>query len=95
MRRSALVDPNFLTSADQLRELQNAARALGLQIHVFRASTENELDDRFALVAPDNPPMRSSLPLSRSLRPSSIKSSNWRRAIRCRSGFEFRRRYIL
>src|ERR1700722_10807259 len=48
---TALVDPNFLTSADQLRDLQNAARELGWQIHFFQASTESELDDGFALLA--------------------------------------------
>jgi putative ABC transport system substrate-binding protein len=48
---TALVDPNFLTSADQLRDLQNAARELGWQIHFFQASTERELDDGFALLA--------------------------------------------
>jgi putative ABC transport system substrate-binding protein len=48
---TALVDPNFLTSADQLKDLQNAARELGWQIHFFQASTERELDDGFALLA--------------------------------------------
>jgi putative tryptophan/tyrosine transport system substrate-binding protein len=52
---AALVDPNFLTSADQLRDLQNAARALDWQIHVFQASTERELDDGFALLARQPP----------------------------------------
>jgi putative tryptophan/tyrosine transport system substrate-binding protein len=52
---AALVDPNFLTSADQLRDLQNAARELGWQIRVFQASTERELDDAFALLAQQPP----------------------------------------
>jgi putative ABC transport system substrate-binding protein len=52
---TALVDPNFLTSADQLRDLQNAARELGWQIHIFQASTERELDDGFALLAQQPP----------------------------------------
>jgi putative tryptophan/tyrosine transport system substrate-binding protein len=52
---AALVDPNFLTSADQLRDLQNAARELGWQIRVFQASTERELDDAFSLLAQQPP----------------------------------------
>jgi putative tryptophan/tyrosine transport system substrate-binding protein len=52
---TALVDPNFLTSADQLRDLQSAARELGWQIHFFQASTERELDDGFALLAQQPP----------------------------------------
>jgi len=52
---TALVDPSFLTSADQLRDLQDAARALGWQIDVFQASTERELDDGFAVLARQPP----------------------------------------
>jgi putative ABC transport system substrate-binding protein len=35
----------------QLRDLQAAARQLGLQLHVLHASTEREIDDAFATVA--------------------------------------------
>jgi putative ABC transport system substrate-binding protein len=52
---AALVDPNFVTSADQLRDLQNAAHELGWQIRVLQASTERELDDAFALLAQQPP----------------------------------------
>jgi putative tryptophan/tyrosine transport system substrate-binding protein len=53
---AALVDPNFLTTAGQLEDLQNAARALGKQIQVLRASTHSELDNGFAtLVAQRRP----------------------------------------
>jgi putative tryptophan/tyrosine transport system substrate-binding protein len=52
---TAIVDPSFLTSADQLRDLQDAARALGWQIDVFQASTERELDDGFAILARQRP----------------------------------------
>ena len=46
---AALVDPNFLTIAGQLDDLQSAARAVGKQIRVLRVSTE--LDDGFATFA--------------------------------------------
>jgi putative ABC transport system substrate-binding protein len=45
---AALVDPNFPTSAGQLRELQNAARALGWEIHGVQVSNNSELDSGFA-----------------------------------------------
>ena len=52
---AALVDPNFLTTAGQLEDLQNAARTLGKQIQVLRASTESELDNGFATFAQQRP----------------------------------------
>ena len=52
---AALVDPNFLTTADQLEDLQNAARAVGKQLQVLRVSTEKELDDGFATFAQQRP----------------------------------------
>jgi putative tryptophan/tyrosine transport system substrate-binding protein len=52
---AALVDPNFLTTADQLDALQSAARAVGKQIRVLRVSTEKELDDGFATFAQQRP----------------------------------------
>src|SRR5262249_19908499 len=51
---AALVDPNFLTAASQLNDLQDAARALGKELHVLQASTESDLDSCFAtLQRPD------------------------------------------
>jgi len=52
---AALVDPNFLTTAGQLEDLQNAARTLGKQIQILRASTESELDNGFATLAQQRP----------------------------------------
>src|SRR5262249_20053394 len=52
---AALVNPNFLTTADQLKDLQEAARALGKQLHVLQASTESELDNGFATFAQQRP----------------------------------------
>src|ERR1700693_6371509 len=45
---AALVDPSFVTSADQLKALQDAAVALGWRVDVLRASTESEIDAGFA-----------------------------------------------
>jgi putative tryptophan/tyrosine transport system substrate-binding protein len=45
---AALVDPSFVTSADQLRHLQDAASAVGWRVHVLQASTESELEAGFA-----------------------------------------------
>jgi putative ABC transport system substrate-binding protein len=52
---AALVDPNFPTSADQLRDLQDAARALGWQIHFIQVSTESELANGFDTLAQQRP----------------------------------------
>ena len=52
---AALVDPNFLTAANQLNDLQDAARALGKELHVLQASTESDLDSRFATLARQRP----------------------------------------
>ena len=52
---AALVDPNFLTAANQLNDLQDAARSLGKELHVLQASTESDLDSRFATLARQRP----------------------------------------
>jgi putative ABC transport system substrate-binding protein len=52
---AALVDPNFLTAASQLNDLQDAARALGKELHVLQASTESDLDSCFAILARQRP----------------------------------------
>jgi putative tryptophan/tyrosine transport system substrate-binding protein len=47
-----LLNPSFPSYEDQLRDVQEAARVLGLRIHVLRASTDRELDAAFETVAP-------------------------------------------
>jgi putative ABC transport system substrate-binding protein len=45
----ALVNPNFLPSAArQAQQIEDAARAVGLQIILAKASVDNELDEAFA-----------------------------------------------
>jgi putative tryptophan/tyrosine transport system substrate-binding protein len=44
-----LVNPSDVAQAD-IKKTQEAARALGLQLHILRASSERELDRAFAAV---------------------------------------------
>jgi len=46
-----LVNPTNPNTATQLRDLQAAARTLGLQLHVLHASNERDFDPLFATVA--------------------------------------------
>ena len=46
-----LVNPNNSTTEIQLRDLHEAARAIGLQIHALRSSTDAEIDAAFEAVA--------------------------------------------
>jgi putative tryptophan/tyrosine transport system substrate-binding protein len=52
---AALVDPSFVTSAEQLMALQDAALALGWRVDVLRASTEGEIDSVFGRLAQQRP----------------------------------------
>jgi putative ABC transport system substrate-binding protein len=52
---AAFVDPSFLTAADQLKDLQDAARALGQQIHVIEINTDSQIDNGFATLAHQRP----------------------------------------
>ncbi|MEA2925948.1 MAG: hypothetical protein QOD25_3070, partial [Alphaproteobacteria bacterium] len=45
-----LVTPTDPITATQTRDMQEAAHALGLQIHVLNASTEREIDTAFAML---------------------------------------------
>jgi putative ABC transport system substrate-binding protein len=45
---AVLLNPKLSTATSQLKDLQVAASALGLQIRVFHASTEREIDTVFA-----------------------------------------------
>ena len=55
-RVRALLNPsNATTAGTTLQDMQEAARALGLQIHVFNASTIREIDAAFAALARESP----------------------------------------
>jgi putative ABC transport system substrate-binding protein len=45
---ATLMNPNFQDAERQLRDVEAATRALGLQLIVLRASTEHEIDAAFA-----------------------------------------------
>jgi putative ABC transport system substrate-binding protein len=51
-----LLNPTFSTAASQLRDMQEAARTIGLQVHVLRASTDRELDTAFESLAQNRIP---------------------------------------
>jgi putative ABC transport system substrate-binding protein len=46
-----LLNPIFPAAASQLRDMQEAARTIGLQLHVLQASTDGEIDAAFESVA--------------------------------------------
>jgi putative ABC transport system substrate-binding protein len=46
-----LVNPNFSEAESHAEEAQKAARSLGLQMHVARASTVDEFDSAFSILA--------------------------------------------
>ncbi len=48
----ALANPNNPNAAPQVRDLQAAARALGIQLIVLNASNEREIDSTFATLSP-------------------------------------------
>ena len=46
-----LINPDLSTAADQLNDMQGAARAIGLQVHILRARTDREIEVAFETVA--------------------------------------------
>jgi putative ABC transport system substrate-binding protein len=52
---AVFVNTPFPDSANQLRDLQDAARVLGQQIHALNARTESEIDTGFATLAQQRP----------------------------------------
>jgi putative ABC transport system substrate-binding protein len=49
-----LLNPDNPPAEEQLRSLQEAARAFGLQLHILRASTEDAIDMAFKSVGQDH-----------------------------------------
>ena len=52
---AVLLNPASVTGEPALREVQGAARAIGLKIHVLNATTIGEIDAAFASIAHDRP----------------------------------------
>jgi putative tryptophan/tyrosine transport system substrate-binding protein len=46
-----LVNPSFPPSAGQVSDVEKAARAIGVSVHVLRANSENEIDAAFQTIA--------------------------------------------
>jgi ABC-type uncharacterized transport system substrate-binding protein len=46
-----LINPNFPLAVGQLSDVQEAARAIGVQTHILRATTDREIDAAFEIVA--------------------------------------------
>jgi putative ABC transport system substrate-binding protein len=45
-----LINPNFQLASAEVRNVQDAARTLGMQINVLNATTESEIDTAFATI---------------------------------------------
>jgi putative tryptophan/tyrosine transport system substrate-binding protein len=45
-----LLNPDFPAAARQLKEMQEAAHSIGVQLHVFKAATDQEIDSAFEAV---------------------------------------------
>jgi putative ABC transport system substrate-binding protein len=46
----ALINPDFPTFADQLADIQAAAQTTGLELHVFRAATNRDIEAAFETI---------------------------------------------
>ena len=79
---AALLNPTFPGSESQSRDLQAAARKLGLQLHVVHASTERDFDPIFAAMANCEPVCLLSV-LTHSFSVTAIKSPPWQSVIGC------------
>ena len=78
---AALVDPAVPPTATTLRELEAAARSLGLQIHVLNASTGGEINAAFERLHASSPTRCSSARASCSTT-GAFKLSTWRPSTR-------------
>ena len=51
-----MLNPTFPPSAQQLKDIQEAARAIGVRLHILRASTDEEIELAFASITELNVP---------------------------------------
>jgi putative tryptophan/tyrosine transport system substrate-binding protein len=76
---AVLVNPNFQQAETQSREVQEAARTIGQQILILKASNERDVDKAFA-PSSKNGPMHSSSPPILSSPIGAVSSLRWRHA---------------
>jgi putative tryptophan/tyrosine transport system substrate-binding protein len=50
-----LINPNFPGSSTEVRDVQEAARSLGIQVYVLNATTESEIDAAFTTIVQQRP----------------------------------------
>jgi putative ABC transport system substrate-binding protein len=81
-RVAVLVNPvNVTTTAATLRDVETAARSMGLQIQILRASTSREINAAFATFVRERPDPFSSTPTPFS--PAGVSNwSTWQRSIK-------------
>jgi len=82
-RIAVLVNPTTATAEATLRDIPEAARAIGLQIQLLNASTSREIETAFAAIVRDRADAPSSLP-TRSSPAAAGNLLRWRRATGCR-----------
>ncbi len=75
-----LVNPTNANAEPDLREVQAPARAKGVQLAIFKAGTESEIDAAFA-ASRNSTPARSSSSLMHFLAAGASSSSHWHRAM--------------
>jgi putative tryptophan/tyrosine transport system substrate-binding protein len=80
---AALFNPNFAGTEKLLRDAEVAARVLGLQLIVLKASTEEEIEKVFATMAPQGAGARFLSESIRSSRLAAIRSSRSQPVTNC------------
>ena len=78
-----LVNPDNRTAESDATDVQGAARLLGQQVDVLKASTPSDIDAAFGTLAHSGP-VGCSLPATCSLMAALIRLPRWRSATRCR-----------
>jgi ABC-type uncharacterized transport system substrate-binding protein len=69
------VNPNNANTERTIRDVEEAARAKGVQLNILKAANEDEIDNAFASLVRLMPPRSSSRPIRSSLAGA---TSSWR-----------------
>ena len=78
-----LLNPSYPPSEGQLKDAEEAARAMSQQIHILRADTDNEIEAPSKRLR-NSELLRSLWPLPRSSTPAAPNWWRWPRAMQCR-----------